>query len=224
MKGFTAIEIVFMIFILVVVVLVVIQLVTKYVNPSKLNPYIEDVEKNYKYLSIREQCNRICNDFKTASNEGERLLAAVRWCGEKLKDKDKPGIDMIEDGIYNGFYVIAGFPYCEDGTYCFHFFTCDAGITLDIKECRRILCEYYYRQLGDYSQATEAVKKQIEVGTCKVDRTRVPEGKKLLKENANWWYEMYYSQLDCEAEVTGTGSPISGETGGGGGPPKPPGG
>ncbi len=203
MRGFTAVEIVFMIFILVVVVLVVIQLVTRYVNPSTISPYIEDIEKNYKFLLYKKQCDDLCNEVKTARNEGERLFAAARWCSEKVTESGKNGIDIIEDGIYNDFYIVGGYPYCEDGTYCFlNQFTCDAGITLDIKECRKILCEYHYKILGDYDAATLAVRNVTLPGTCQVDKTKIPRGKILLKDSASWWYDIYFKNIDCRRILT----------------------
>lgn len=191
MKAFTAIEIVFIIFILIVVVLVVIQMVTKYVTPQKINPYIENIQELAKKDYMRQYCDNLCSAVKTATNEGDKLQAMVNWCLRKITDRGKDYIDIIEDGI-SGFYVVAGYPYCEAGTYCFHFFTCDAGISLDIKECRRVLCEYFYRIEGDYSKATEAIKKVIDWGKCNVN-TQLLEGKILLRNSARWWYDKYFN-------------------------------
>lgn len=189
-KLFTAVEIVFMIFILIVVVLVVIQMVTKYVSPQKINPYIENIQELAKKDYIRQFCDNLCSAVKTATNEGDRLQSMANWCSIKITDKGKDYIDIVEDGI-PGFYVIAGYPYCEAGTYCFNFYTCDAGITIDIKECRRILCEYYYKKEGDTLNATNAVKKVIDWGKCSV-RSELLGGKKLLKTSADWWYKKYF--------------------------------
>ncbi|MEM5830491.1 MAG: hypothetical protein QXL82_03205 [Candidatus Aenigmatarchaeota archaeon] len=199
LKGFTAIEIIFIIFILIVVVLVVIQMVTRYVSPSKINPYIENIEELAKKDYMRQYCDNLCNAVKTATSEQERLFAMARWCMENIRDRGKDYVDIIEDGV-KGFYVIGGLPYCEAGTYCFHFFSCDVGITLDVKECRRILCEYYYRQLGDSAKATEAILKIINWGRCKVDTTQL-SGKPLLYESASWWYNKYFNITDEGGKV-----------------------
>lgn len=199
MKSFTALEIVFIIFILIVVVLVVIQMVTKYVSPQKINPYIENIQELAKKDYMRQYCDSYCSAVKTATNEVERLQAMVNWCLAKITDRGKNYIDIIEDGVAS-FYVIAGYPYCEAGTYCFHFFSCDAGITLDIKECRRILCNYFYRKEGSTEKATEAIKKVIEWGNCKVNE-EIIQNKILLRNTAKWWYDKYFNIKDIEGNA-----------------------
>lgn len=199
LKGFTAIEIVFLIFILIVVVLVVIQMITRYVNPGKINPYIENIEELAKKDYMRQYCDNLCNSIKTATSERERLFAMARWCMENIKDRGKDYIDIIEDGV-KGFYVIGGLPYCEAGTYCFHFFSCDVGITLDLKECRRILCEYYTQQLGDTKKASEAIVNIINWGKCNVNKEQL-SGKPLLYSSARWWYDKYFNITDENGEL-----------------------
>lgn len=194
MKTFTALEIVFIIFILIVVVLVVIQMVTRFVNPQKILPYIEDIEQSAKIDYMRQYCDNLCSSVKTATNHGSKIQAMVRWCLAKITDRGRDFIDIVEDGI-SGFYVVAGYPYCESGTYCFHFFTCDAGITLDKEECRRVLCEYYYSIEKDSQKATNAIKSIIDWGRCKVD-TSLLEGKTLLYKTAKWWYDKYFNLVD----------------------------
>lgn len=196
MKVFTAIEIVFIIFILIVVVLVVIQMFTRFVSPQRILPYVENIEELAKLDYMRQFCDNICSSVKTATNYGSKLQSMVQWCLSKITDKGKDYIDIIEDGI-NGFYVVAGYPYCEAGTYCFHFFTCDVGIILNERECRRVLCEYYYKTEGDMSKAERAIKNMIDWGRCSVDRTRV-EGKRLLTDSSKWWYDKYFGNINCE--------------------------
>lgn len=192
MRGFTAIEIVFIIFILVVVVLVVIQMVMRFVSPQKVMPYIENIEHLAKIDYMRQFCDNICSSIKTATNYGSKLQYMVQWCLSKITDRGKRFIDIVEDGV-EGFYVVAGYPYCEAGTYCFHFFTCDAGIILNIDECRRILCEYFYRKEGNVSKASEAIKTIIDWGNCNVDLTRIKtEDIRMIKNSARWWYDHYF--------------------------------
>lgn len=188
MRGFTAIEIVFMIFILIVVVLVVIQLVSRYVSPKQINPYIENFQELAKSEYMRQFCDILCSRVKTATSEVEKLTAAAQWCMSKIVEKGRNYIDIIEDGI-TGFYVVGGYPYCEAGTYCFHFFSCDAGtgFVLDEKECQRILCEYYLEKEGDTQKASDAIRKVVDWGNCRVIRDQL-QGRTLLRDSANWWH------------------------------------
>lgn len=192
-KLFTAIEIVFIIFILIVVVLIVIQMVTKYVNPQKINPYIESVEQLAKREYMRQFCDSLCSAVKTATNYRDILEAEARWCFTKITDKDKDFIDIVEDGI-PGFFVVGGLPYCENGVYCFNFFSCDAGITLDIKECRRILCEYYTTVGGmTTEQATEFITHHlITPGKCSFNEKLIGN-KPLAYKSTSWWHQMYFN-------------------------------
>jgi len=197
-KLFTAIEIVFIIFILIVVVLIVIQMVTKYVNPQKINPYVESIEQLAKREYMRQFCDNLCSAVKTATNYRDFLEAEARWCFTKITDKDKDFIDIVADGI-SGFFVIGGLPYCENGVYCFNFFSCDAGITLDIKECRRILCEYY-TQVGGLStaQASKVIKEQIITpGRCSINKQLIGN-KPLIYSSANWWHKKYFNMTDSD--------------------------
>lgn len=196
-KMFTAIEMVFMIFIMIVVVLVVIQLVMQNVNPSRISPYIQNIQELAKKNYIDQFCNNLCSAVKTATNEGERLRAMVRWCSDKITDRGKNYIDIVEDST-PGFYVISGYPYCEDGTYCFHFSTCDAGIVLDMRECRRILCEYFYSMGEDVEGATDNVKNLITPGRCKITSSK-PQNYVLLAPSPSWWYDRFFGdEFDCE--------------------------
>jgi len=229
-KLFTAIEIVFIIFILIVVVLIVIQMVTKYVNPQKINPYVESIEQLAKREYMRQFCDNLCSAVKTATNSRDILEAMARWCFTKITDKDKDFIDVVEDGI-PGFFVVGGLPYCENGVYCFNFFSCDAGITLDRKECRRILCEYY-TQVGGMSteEAAKFITTQlITPGRCSFNENLV-RGKPLAHGTTSWWHQKYYNsnaesiEKDWCADIL-AGKDIEGtvdeEEEGGGPPPMP---
>ena len=218
MKGFTAIEIVFMIFILIVVVLVVVQMVMRYVNPQQISPYVQSVEELAKKEYMRQFCDTLCSNVKTATSEGEKLNAAAAWCFTKITDKGKDYIDIIEDGI-KGFYVVGGYPYCESGTYCFHFFSCDAGVVLDAKECQRILCGYYYQKEGNTINASNAIRNVIDWGRCKVTTSQL-QGKTLLRESADWWYKELFGTNEDFCSIIIQGGEFSGE--GENIPPTPP--
>jgi len=192
-KLFTAIEIVFIIFILVVVVLIVIQMVTKYVNPQRISPFVESAEKLAKYNEMKKYCDDLCNNIRTASNDRDRIAAMVDWCIAQITDKGKNYIDLVEDGV-RGFVVIRGEPYCEDGLYCFNLFSCDVGIRLDMKECRRILCEYYVNVLGESTlRASKYIKQElIKPGTCSLS-SDVLGGRKPLYNTSKWWHQKLFN-------------------------------
>ncbi|MEM5831049.1 MAG: hypothetical protein QXO40_02510 [Candidatus Aenigmatarchaeota archaeon] len=205
-KQFTAIEIVFMIFILIVVVLIVVNLLMRNVGTQKIEPYIENIQQLAKESFMRQYCDNLCSAIKTATNSRSRLQAMVNWCLAKITDRDKDFIDIIEDGI-PGFFVVAGYPYCESGTYCFHFYSCEVGgIILDIKECRRILCQYFYEKEENATKATQNIKNIIDWGKCSVNQD-VLRGKILFRTSAKWWYDQYFNKVEpenyCEALVTG---------------------
>jgi competence protein ComGC len=204
MKGFTAIEIVFMIFILLVVAIVVIQLVVKNVGTQKLVAVVQQVEQLSKFQYMKDTCNKICENIKTASSYKEKLSLMAMWCSYKIRDGDREGIDMNDNGIYRDFYVVAGLPYCEDGTYCFHFFSCDLGnFYLDRERCAEILCEYYLQQFnGDDAEATDAVANVISPGSCKIDETMLPKNVRLLKDESSWWYDDTFGSVDCSVYVS----------------------
>ena len=86
MKGFTALEMVFMIFILIVVVLVVIRMFTQVVSPKKVESIIQNYEENIKFQEMKEKCRMICEDYISASPD-EKLFYAYRWCTQKIVDK-----------------------------------------------------------------------------------------------------------------------------------------
>ena len=199
MKGFTAIEIVFMMFILIVVVIVVIQLFMKNVTTEKVAEAVSQLEELKKYNYMKDICSRACEIAKTATSPKERLNAMVAWCFKKITEGNKEGIDINNDGIYTGFYVVGGYPYCEDGTYCFHFFSCDlGGVELDIKECRRILCEYYTDLEGNADRASRIINSTVILpGKCKVRQELLPKGVKLVTDNPSWWYVKFYKNIDC---------------------------
>jgi len=219
MKGFTALEIVFMIFILIVVAIIVIQLVVKNVSTQKLSEVVQSVQELRKYTYMRDKCSKICDNIKSASSYKERLTLMATWCSYKIVEGDREGIDINEDGFFNGFYVVNGFPYCEDGTYCFLFFSCDLGsMYLDMDTCRKILCQYYAEirasregiDLADlladpkskeakivFGNATQDVEEVIDPGSCKVTTKLLPKGAKLVEKSATWWYDSFEQDLDC---------------------------
>ncbi len=170
-QGFTALEMVFMIFILVVVTLVVIRMFTQYMNPKQVTNVVNDVTKHYKYTQLRQICEGYCEEFKNAADSDTRLYYAYLWCTEKLRESNREGIDFNGDGEYNGPVVIANKPYCEDGLYCFHFFSCQGDyMTLDMKACPRIICQYLSKTMPA-DQVTKAINNMqvISTGTCQKD-------------------------------------------------------
>ncbi|MEM4772507.1 MAG: hypothetical protein QW648_00660 [Nanoarchaeales archaeon] len=224
-KQFTAIEIVFMIFILIVVVLIVVNLLMRNVGTQKIEPYIENIQQLAKESFMRQYCDNLCSAIKTATNSRSRLQAMVSWCLAKITDRGKDFIDIIEDGV-PGFFVVAGYPYCEAGIYCFNFYSCEmGGLTLDIKECRRILCQYYYEIEGNTAKATQNIKNIIDWGKCSVDQNLLT-GKRLFRNSAKWWYDQYFNRVEpenyCEVLIAGGEIEESEIEGGGGEESLPP--
>jgi hypothetical protein len=205
MKGFTAIEIVFMMFILIVVVIVVVQLFMRNVTTEKIAEAVSQVEELKKYSYMKDVCSRACERARTATSSKERLAAMAAWCFTKITEGRKEGIDINNDGIYTGFYVVGGYPYCEDGTYCFHFFSCDlGGVELDIKECRRILCEYYTELEGDANNASRIINSTVILpGRCRVKPELLSQGTRLARDSASWWYVRFYKNIDCVRLLSG---------------------
>jgi hypothetical protein len=223
MKGFTAIEIVFMMFILIVVVIVVIQLFMRNVTTERIAEAVSQVEELKKYSYMKDVCSRACEKARTATSSKERLAAMAAWCFTKITERGKEGIDINSDGIYTGFYVVGGYPYCEDGTYCFHFFSCDlGGVELDRKECRRILCEYYTELEGDADRASRIINSTVILpGRCKVKPELLSQGTKLVTNNPSWWYVRLYKNIDCSRLLSGEETEEETEEEEGGGPPIP---
>ncbi len=205
MKGFTAIEIVFMMFILIVVVIVVIQLFMRNVTTERIAEAVSQVEELKKYSYMKDVCSRACERARTATSSKERLAAMAAWCFTKITERGKEGIDINNDGIYTGFYVVGGYPYCEDGTYCFHFFSCDlGGVELDRRECRRILCEYYTELEGNADKASRIISSTVILpGRCKVKQELLSQGTRLITNDASWWYVKLYKNIDCTRLLSG---------------------
>ncbi|MFH7904014.1 MAG: hypothetical protein QW409_03650 [Candidatus Aenigmatarchaeota archaeon] len=206
-KLFTAIEVVFIIFIMVVVVLVVVHLVTQYTNPKKVEPIVESLQEFAKETYMREICNKLCSEIKS-SGEENRLNLMARWCLKKITDRGKDYIDLVEDGI-PGFYVVNGYPYCEAGTYCFHHYECNVGgIILNMRTCRTVLCEYFFRIEGNPSKATQNIRNVFDWGRCSIDPNEIlKRGKSLLRRSPNWWYNEVFINVEpddfCKAIIEG---------------------
>jgi len=201
-KLFTAIEIVFIIFILIVVTLVVIQMVQKYFTAGKVEDVVVSIEKSEKWRRIITACNEVCDRVKAATNAREVFLAEVEWCSKKIEEKKDPTtgrnfVDIVPDGRL-GFFIFNNNPYCEDSVYCFLFSSCDAGITLDIKECRKILCEYWTEITGSTLKASKAIKERIiQPGVCSIKREDL-KGINVYHTQPNWWHNKYFNMTDSD--------------------------
>ena len=153
------------------------------------------------------------------------MTLIATWCSYKIVEGDREGIDINDDGFFNGFYVVNGLPYCEDGTYCFLFFSCDLGsIYLDMDTCRKILCQYYAeiraarvgidlteilanptsKEAKDFfKNVAEDIAKVIDPRSCKVTTKLLPKGVKLIENSTTWWYDDIFGQnLDCGEILT----------------------
>lgn len=207
-KGFTALEMVFMIFILIVVVLVVIRMFTQVVSPKKIEHIISNYEENRKFLEMKEKCKMMCEDYISAAPD-EKLFFAYRWCTQKIVDKGRKGFDINEDGVYDGAVLIGDYPYCEDGLYCFLFFDCR---DLNIKKCAEVACKYHYVKTGDIDTATDYVSSTREdggifdVGKCNMDALAEEaerEGIFIPEDylDNEWWFEKYFGDVDCSSLI-----------------------
>jgi len=160
-KGVDALQMVFMMFILIVVTLVVIKLFTGIVKPDTL-PKIDDFQHAYNYNREVIRCGNLCNSFTSGGCTDMR--AAVGFCREKVS------IDINGDGRtgrVKAYGVISGIPYCEDGLYCFHIYSCACGYTeLDAKECLSVMKDFYTQESGSEATGNQATCKAISPGAC----------------------------------------------------------
>lgn len=184
MKGMTALEIVFLLFIMIIVTLVIIRLVQTYVTITPIVKPIENWQDTYNYDSEKAKCRNICDRYISGSFGGHSCdqTEAIRFCKEKvaldINGNRQPG----EKNVGN---LVMGIPYCEDGLYCFHILPdCSCGgQTLTAQECLRILCNYYNSTSIGYTkeEATAVIQNLINPGTCHyVDE--------VTGKNESYWY------------------------------------
>jgi len=166
-----------------------------------VNPYIESLSHSPKIGRMKQFCDNLCNAIKTATDYKDKLEAMASWCFTKITDYGKDFIDIVLDGR-PGFFVVGGLPYCEDGVYCFHFFNCEADITIGFEECRKILCKYYTEVLGlSTSEASKFIKEKIITpGKCVVDE-RLVSNVALVHSSPNWWYERFFEVRDEDGNL-----------------------
>jgi len=163
MKGLTALEIVFLLFIMIVVTLVIIRLIQTYITVGPVIQPIEDWQAVYQYQQERMKCKNICDSYVTESCS---RFQAVSFCTQKVELDINGNRQTGEPGVGN---LVLGVPYCEDGLYCFHIYECKCGgETLDARTCLRILCNYYNSSQVGYTKedAIKVIRNRINPGTC----------------------------------------------------------
>jgi len=217
-KGVDALQMVFAMFILIVVTLVMIKLFTGIVKPDTL-PKIDDFQHAYNYNREKIRCGDLCNAFTTGGCVDMR--SAVGFCREKVS------IDINGDGRTGerkAYGIIAGIPYCEDGLYCFHIYSCACGYTeLDAKECLDIMKDFYFQESGSEMTGKEATCKAIQPGECTFDprswKKKLPgfepatirEGKYAGQVwGADYWWKIAGYPEICGENPSGSTTTVSG--------------
>ena len=201
-KGVNALEIVFGMFLLLIVVFVVIRLITNFVTPSKVAEPLQNFDSAYRYSQERSKCKDLCDQYTT---EECNIRNAVNYCLQKI-DIDITGNKRTGEPNRGGF--VTNLPYCEDGLYCFHIYDCRCGTyKLTPENCRRVLCDYYIREMGleDLNEVANIITgpNGISFGTCDPDvnkwGVKNPPTRNIP---ACWWtFSAGFTNDDCTPKI-----------------------
>lgn len=184
----TALEIVFLLFIMIVVTLVIIRLVSQYVSVSPILEPVKRITDAGGYEQAYLECKNLCDSYKISCDE----VAGKNFCERKVELDINWNGKRGERNVGN---LVEGIPLCEDGIYCFHIYPdCRCGTyQLTPANCLKLLCTYYTQTLGWLSQeqAINAIKRDINPGTCffKDEATGLNQ--------SSWWLASGYNITKC---------------------------
>jgi len=119
----------------------------------------------YSYAREKAICNDLCRTH--IENGCVNITSAAVYCKQKVSIDIDANHVAGEKGHYG---VINAIPYCEDGLYCFHVYSCGCGsYELDSANCLTVLKDYYTTLTGNETVANKAVCDLIQPGTCEKD-------------------------------------------------------
>ncbi|MEM2990274.1 MAG: hypothetical protein QXQ02_03735 [Halobacteria archaeon] len=139
-------------------------------------------------------CYGYCKDFFDSGN----IEKLVRFCTQRLWKEgttkevgNRTKVDVIEpvEEMIDKFPLVYPYPVCEDAIFCFFITDCYDYLyktRISAKDCRKILCEYYYNETGgNLILANDLVTKSIQANAAH------PWGSCELPLNENWWYKFF---------------------------------
>ncbi len=137
-------------------------------------------EQSGNFENERQICQKLCSNYEKSCD----IKNAVEFCENKvIIDIDKNGVKGETGKV--GF--LNGYPFCEDGIYCFHIQKCSCNNQeLNAENCLKILCDYY----SEKPQTINYIREKITWGKCKNDDKEL---------QPDWWYEYFGFYSDsCE--------------------------
>jgi hypothetical protein len=184
-KGMTALEIVFLLFIMIVVTLVIIRLVSQYVTVTPVLDPVKRLSDVEGYQQAYLLCRQLCDNYKQTCDE----IAGKNFCEKKVEVDINWNSKKMERNVGN---LVEGIPLCEDGIYCFHIYPdCRCGnYQLSAANCLTLLCNYYNQTLGYISKedAIKMIRRDINPGTCSfVDKATG-------HNESYWWIASGYTE------------------------------
>lgn len=203
-KGFTALEIIFSLFVLVIVVLVLVRLFIKQVNVEPITRELDSVVDAFGHDKAYAECSTLCSSYQVSNCD---LGKAVDFCQKKVAlDLDGNGKPGEKSTVANHGGAVRGIPYCEDGMYCFHVIEgCNCGsVVLTPDMCDALMCEYYQTKQGfTEAQSKDLIKSQVNTGSCRLTYTvgSVTLDTDMNSQN-NWWVRGGFG--DCKFGQGGT--------------------
>lgn len=163
------IEIFVALFVVLAVAIVMLKLFQSQVSEKTSNlKTLEQQQKVAQALeSARQECNGLCID---SLDSGCDLESKAKFCSHRIRSelgaaRTTFGLDLNKDGVIGGFddSYLAGVGICEDTVYCPQITSCTCGITLTMKNCIQILCQYWDNTGLDPDQT---LQNMIQPGAC----------------------------------------------------------
>ncbi|MEM4327000.1 MAG: hypothetical protein QXZ13_02430 [Candidatus Diapherotrites archaeon] len=174
-----AIQIFIVLFVLLAVSMLVLQLVSQQFTEQQTK--LQDVQRKAKLdqeiSKNRSTCESLCN-IGTEEKRAQFCIKSFSFAENSTLAKQNS-----ED-------FIAGVGVCEDKVYCPMLTTCRVGTeTLDMANCKKVLCNYWTGMLGSKERATERLQQFIQPGAC-YDAEK--------EDSANHWFNVFFQgNLEC---------------------------
>ncbi len=178
-----------------IAVLLIVFLVLVYIEGMKvLEKPLSFEHSPIEFGAYRQPCDALCSRYIDSNFDIEKAAAQC----EKYFE-----IDSNKNGkIMGDVNTIYGGGVCEERIYCFNIKECIWGSSkrsrLTPEKCKKLMCEFYTNQTGDYRQAESIIQEKMQFGSCD------PYDPEILYEDENgnvmslasWWIDNFQN-VDC---------------------------
>ena len=185
--------------VLLAVALLIVSLVFGYID-NMMNGSTDKFPE--WYIVSSNYCHDLCDRYVDTNFDPREGLA---YCEKYFE------IDLNKNGKIHGeagklFYSFEP-SVCEDRVYCSMIRSCQWGTKksacLTPEKCKKLMCEFYTNQTGDYKRAESIIKEKMEFGSCDTydegisveDEKRIRSVRPLVLD----WIDVF-QDVDCSGE------------------------